>query len=214
MTLGRTMAAAVAGLFAVTAACQSMRDETTESGKAAQGLHETRAELISAKRTVERAMSNLDALQNERRDVRPPYERVRDDVGAIEASFHEVTERTDELHDDATQYRREWMESTAGLTDPDLRASAEERNKRIRERYDSVNDKATEARAAYEPFIQRLRELEAYLSHDLTPEAVQQAEGSVENAKKDAQKLVQRLDDVIAEIEDLALEMNTRTNGI
>jgi BMFP domain-containing protein YqiC len=114
------------------------------------------------------------------------------------------------MQDDAIEYRREWMESTASLSDENLRESARQRNERIRERYDEIQEMAIETRSAYEPFIQRMRELESYLANDLTPAAVREADGTVEDAKDDAQRLIQRLDGVIREIEDLALEMNTR----
>jgi chromosome segregation ATPase len=214
MTLGRMTAVALAGLMAMTSACKSAEEKAeVKSNKAISGLHKTRGEMIAMRRDVERAMSDLEALQNERRDVRPPFERIKDDAKAVESSFKKVNESADDMQDDATEFRREWMESTATLGDPDLRASAEQRNQQIRDQYQSINDKAFEARQAYDPFIRRLRELESYLAHDLTPEAVGQAQGTVDRAQSDGQALIERLDGVVAEIEDLVLMMNEHANG-
>jgi hypothetical protein len=71
----------------------------------------------------------------------------------------------------------------------------------VRQNFDAVAAAARETRAAYEPFMQKLQDLQKALSLDLTPPGVQGSRGVMDQVRDAAGQLNRRIDTLIAEVE-------------
>lgn len=202
-------AAAVALLGAALAVGGCQSDPGQErSGKAVTGLRETRKELADASKQVNEAMAAADAVQAAPADLKPAYEKFRKEVAETESAAADARKRAEDMNERAETYQKKWHEEMAKVTNPDLKAAAESRASKVRGRYATISAKAQDVRAAYQPFIKDLKELQTYLSNDLTAPAVQAAKPAFDKAKSSGQVLNQKLAALQQELDDVASEMS------
>ena len=109
----------------------------------------------------------------------------------------------------ASEYQTKWRQEVSNIDDPALRAAANSRAEKVRERYDGITAKANEARAAYEPFIKQLKGVQTYLSNDLTPAGVQSAGDVFDRATANGKTVGEKIDAVIAELDSVAANFST-----
>jgi chromosome segregation ATPase len=204
-TIGLAVAVSAAGVLGGCASNDPGRDR---SAKAVSGLRDTRAELAAGRAQLDKTLAALDRLQAAQGDLRPAYDDYKDQVKATEDHAKSAAERSADMQARAGEYQQKWAEEMAQVSDPNLKAAAESRAAKLRGRYATITAKAQDGRAAYQPYIRDLKEIQTYLSNDLTPAAIQAAGPAFKKAKSDGQTVRQKLDAVYAELDAVAIELS------
>jgi hypothetical protein len=121
--------------------------------------------------------------------------------------------RWEDMQARSKEYQAKWQAEMSHVTNPELKAAAEARAAKVRGRYDTIQAKAQDAKAAYDPFMRDLKDLQTYLSNDLTTAAVQAAAPVFEKVKASGQLLKQKMDALEQELDDVAAEMSPAGGG-
>ncbi len=200
--------AALMGLGTFLCAGCSSSTATPASAKAVGSLIDTRDQLAQGRKQVDETQSALDALQSPDADLPAAFAAFQKEVKESEAGAAKVRERAKDMSDRAAEYQKVWQQDTAELNNPDLRASAQTRATRVRARFDSVTAKAADARAAYEPWITGLKDIEKYLHNDMTAAGVRNAKPAFRKAKGDGEALAQKMDAFSTELADVAASLS------
>ena len=174
------------------------------AGAAASGLKETRAELSTARAQIDKTVYAMNRLRDGQGQLQTEFTEYNAELKKTEEQAAKVRARAADMRTRATEYQTKWRQEVANIDDPALRAAANTRADKIRERYDEITAKANEVRTAYEPFIKQLKGVQTYLSNDLTPAGVQSAGDVFDRATANGKTVGEKIDAVIAELDTVA----------
>ena len=190
------------------------KDEGRErSGKAVGTLKETRDELASTQKQIDEVLVAAGTVQSGQGELKSSYDKYKKEVAETEEAAQDVRKRADDMRARAKEYQAKWQEEMSKVSNPDLKAAAQARAAKVRGRYEMISAKTQDAKAAYDPFIRDLKDLQTYLSNDLTPAAVQAASPVFDKVKASGQVLKQKLTAVQQELDDVAAEMSPDASG-
>ena len=201
------MALAIAAA-ALAAGCSSKDQGRERSGKAVGTLKETREELANTQKQIDEVLAAASAVQSGQGDLKSAYDKYKKEVAGTEEAAADVRKRAEDMRARSQEYQAKWQEEMSKVSNPDLKAAAQARAAKVRGRYEMITAKAQDSKAAYEPFIRDLKDLQTYLSNDLTPAAVQAASPVFDKVKASGQVLKQKLDALQKELDDVAAEMS------
>lgn len=206
MVIGLAIVGSLAGLLA---GCGPNDPAKERSAKAVSGLRDTREELAAARTQVDKTQAALDRLQTAPADRRLEFDAYKEQVKAIESQAKSIAERTADMQSRGAEYQQKWAADAAQLSDPSLKANVQSRAAKVRGRYVIIAAKGQAARAAYQPYIRDLTDVQTFLSGDLSPAAVQSAGPVIQKARADGQLLKQKLDDLSGELDSVAAELSS-----
>jgi chromosome segregation ATPase len=192
----------------LTAGCAKGDGGQDRSAKAVDSLRDTRNEVAGAHKQVDEVIAASATLQAGQGDLKKAYDKYKKEVAETEEAAKDIRKRADDMRARSHEYQAKWQEEMSKVTNPDLKAAAQARATKVRGRYDMIQAKAQDAKAAYEPFIRDLKDLQTYLSNDLTPGAVEAATPVFAKVQASGQVLNQKLDAFKAELDDVATEMS------
>lgn len=194
-------------VLAAAAGCSSDpgRERAT---KTVSSLETTRDRVGDARKQVDKTLASANAIQAGQGDLSKLYNQYKSDVAKLELQATEARERAADMQARRTEYQQKWAQQSAQMTSPELKAAAEARAAKVRQRWDGITTKAAAVREAYGPFDKTLKELQAYLSNDLTREGVTAASAMFTKINTDGNNLNAKLDDLAAELSAVAGSMS------
>ena len=207
------VAIALAVAFAALAGGCAKDEGRERSGKAVGTLKETRDELAGTQKQIDEVLAAAGAVQSGQGELKSSYDRYKKEVAETEEAAQDVRKRADDMRARAKDYQTKWQEEMSKVSNPDLKAAAQARAAKVQGRYAMITAKSQDAKAAYDPFIRDLKDLQTYLSNDLTPAAVQAASPVFDKVKASGPVLKQKLIAVQQELDDVASEMSPDASG-
>lgn len=184
---------------------------TPPSQRAVASLESTRAELVHGNAQIDAVLETLNALEAKPADLKPVYRDLVRQVDQLEGQAQRVGNRVRDMRVRASAYRTQWESSNQTISNPELRASAAERAETVRDRYDEIDTRAQEVRAAYEPFITELNDLKTFLYNDLTYAGVSAAQPVFDGARDRATELKERVNVLLQELDEAYTRLSPAT---
>jgi len=204
-TLFALALAVAAALMGATCAKDDSRERL---GKAISSLEETRDELADASKQVDAVLAAASGVQSSQGNLQAAYNRYKKEVKKTEEAAEDSRTRAHDMRARSAEYQGKWQAEMSKVTNPDLKAAAGARAAKVRGRYEMISAKAQAAQAAYAPFITDLKDLQRYLSVDLTPTAVREASTVFDKVNASGRVLKQKLAALQQELDDVAGEMS------
>jgi hypothetical protein len=119
--------------------------------------------------------------------------------------------RAQTMRQNGQAYVARWEKEMDSVTNPELRAGAAARRQKVKANYDEIVATGRTVRDAYTPFLKDLQDIQRALASDLTPAGVAAASGAMDKTKVDGATLNERLDVLIAKLDDVSQGMNGAT---
>jgi chromosome segregation ATPase len=178
--------------------------QAKKATRAVTSMEKTRSELVKADQQVDEAMVALDRLTSTSVALPDAYKVYTAQVSEASKQSQEAQQRADRMREDWRDYITAWETEVDTVSTPELQASATERREKVRENYDRLRDAARATDAAYQPFLNQLRDIQATLSLDLTPAGIEAAKPAIDAARQSAQNLKQQIGAFVQEIDQVA----------
>src|SRR5690349_8204866 len=90
------------------------------SSKAVGGLKDTRDELADCRKQVDQTLAALNGLQAAQSDLRPAYDKYKNEVKEMENKAKAVADRAADMRARADEYQKKWQEEMRKVSNPDL----------------------------------------------------------------------------------------------
>jgi hypothetical protein len=165
----------------------------------------------TARRSLGDTLAALDEVQNtSSTDPGPAFSRFSAKVSEVRSTADDVPRRARELRVQAAKHDEAWMRETSSIQDGALRRKAEERREESMKRFETLETKAVAAKAAYEPVIRRLQDVQVFLSNDLNPTGISAIREQVAGIKNDADEVDKALDALAKEVAEVRVAMSPR----
>lgn len=178
----------------------------TETTARVDDLH---AELDLLKIQIDTTAGALKGLvDGQDQDLRPLFTGFVKQVDKLEAGTERVEASADRMRAQGETYYTAWELELESISDPGLRKESEERRDQARERFRALVSTVKEARAAFEPYLTDLRDIQVFLNNDLNPSGVTAISDDAEKATERGEGLRVHIDEVIAELEEVTAAMS------
>ena len=175
--------------------------------KAVASLADTRGELLAGRENLDEVSNAIVDLQSRPASLTPAYERYKDAVVNVERRARAVRERVQDMRMRSAEYRTSWSQENSEISDPGVRATAEERRQSVINKYSAIDSDAQELRAAYDPYITKLHDLQTVLANDLTYPGVNAAKPTLDEVRGDTADLRAEVDALINKIDDASMRL-------
>lgn len=155
-------------------------------------------ELTAGKADLQKALAEHDAIVNNTDgDFVGHYKKYGKAIDTVEKDRKGISERVDKVKAAAEPYFTRWRDENSKITDPGLRDRDAKNMAASRARYDEIFKAGDEAKAAYGPLMETLKNHRQFWSNNLNAESAAQMKGDSEKVNKDADALYGLIDKVV-----------------
>lgn len=144
-------------------------------------------------------------------EVKRSFETYSNELGRLEHEGNRVIKRMEEMKSQSKEYFAEWEKQGIAYANPRIRELSEERRLKLAETYAKVPAAGAGIKVAYLAYLSDLKEIQVYLSNDLTPQGVESITPVANNTTNDLEALKTSLQPVIAALEEIKAEMHGGT---
>lgn len=203
-TLSFLSGCATTGMDRATKTTTSMQTVEVDYQQASQQIDATRASLE-------------DLIKPNQPDMKKSFEAYTGHVEKMEKSGRLLDRHTEQMRTRGNEYFIEW-ENT--YTNPEIRELSERRRIEIRDGYRKISEASIGVRGALKSYLTDIREIQKYLSNDLTPQGIesikpiaQQAVIDGDNLKETVKPVLTAIDLVKADMTQGGMNKGTPTGG-
>jgi hypothetical protein len=189
----------VAGLLLASASATAAGYKLAD--KVGKGMAEFRDEIVDVKKAVDTTMVALDKIVSDAsHDPRKAFKQFDKSVPKIDSAAASARKRAEEMKARGKEYFDAWEKDLAAVSDPEVRKLAEERKSKLQDTFGNIKTNIEPAREQFNTWLAHLKDLQKYLSQDLTIGGIDAAKDLIGKTKKEGMDVQQTLDRVITEL--------------
>jgi hypothetical protein len=152
--------------------------------------------------------SSLDSLMIARApDLKKPFDNYSQNLAKLDSDGKRTIKRMDEMKSHSTDYFAEWEKQGDTYTNPQIRELSDERRTRLAGIYAQVPEAAMGIKGAYHAYLTDLKEIQIYLSNDLTPKGLDAIAPVASKTIQDREALKTSLVPLIAALDAVNAEL-------
>jgi hypothetical protein len=197
----------VAGLIT---GCAS--DNYKKSANTAAALNQSAGMITKDNTLIDESLADLnDLVSNPYPDLRKQFNKFNDAVNELGASAKDVASKAAEMKSQGRDYFASWDKESAQIQNEDIRSRSETRRNEVALRFDRISREYDETTAAFRPFMSDLRDVQKFLSTDLTAGGLAAIKDTAAKATRDAVPVKESLGRLSDQFKSLGLSMSPTT---
>ncbi len=178
----------------------------------AADIQSTADRLAALPGQIDKTMASLnDLVQNPQPDLRPQYELFAANLNKTESAAKEIAAARSAMAEKGKKFLATWDEQIAQFQNPDIKARSQARRDEVAQRIQTVKASYASATMAFSPFMADLKDVQKYLSVDLTTAGIAAIKDPVAKANRDAVPLSASLTKLSADFKALGVSMSSVT---
>jgi DNA repair ATPase RecN len=157
--------------------------------------------------------ASLDTLINANAatpDLKKSYDSYSDNVSKLDKEGKLEMKRMDEMKSQSKEYFAEWEKQDGNYTNHEIRELSDERRTSLAAIYARVPEASVGVRGAYFDYLKDLKEIQIYLSNDLTAKGIESITPVSQKSAMHKDDLKASLRPVIVALDDIKAEMYSR----
>jgi hypothetical protein len=176
-----------------------------QADKTGAGIAAYRDEIVNGKKAIDATMKSLgDIAATANTDPRKAYEQYKKDVANLESTAAKIRSRAQAMQASGQAYFAQWQQELSQVSNPDVRELAEKRKAKLQEAFDTIAETAKPLKEQFDPWMTDLKDLQLYLSNDLTVAGVNSAKSMFKKTAKKGVTVQESMDAVLAELNTIA----------
>lgn len=176
-----------------------------QADKTGAGIAEYRDELVNGKKAIDATMLALSAVANTANtDPRKAYEQYAKSVANLESTAARIRKRSQEMKQQGQAYFTKWEQQMATVNNPEIRNLANQRRAKLQESFNNIRNHAEPLKARFEPWLSDAKDLQRYLSNDITVAGVDAAKDLFLKTQNEGQEVQKSMDALVAELNSIA----------
>jgi t-SNARE complex subunit (syntaxin) len=140
-------------------------------------------------------------------DVKKAYDRYAEQVTKLQQLGKRLDQHSDEMRTRGRDYFEEWEKQGGSFSNPEIRQLSEQRRSDLGQAYAAVTQASIGAKSDLDGFINDHKNIQTYLSNDLTPKGLASMSAVAQSAQQDGQKLKDSVQPVLGAIDAAKSEM-------
>jgi hypothetical protein len=157
---------------------------------------------------IDATSASLDSLVTAgKSDPKKSFNTYTKDVAKFERDGNRVVKRLNEMKLNSREYFEEWAKEGDNFTNPEIRQLSEERRSKLAGIYAQVPAANAGVNGSYNAALTDLKEIQKYLSNDLTPKGIEGIAPSAQKSVQDLDQLKESLKPVISSLDEIKAEL-------
>jgi len=187
-------------------------DNYNKSAKTAATLSQSSRMITKGNTLIDESLADLnDLVSNPYPDLRKQFAKFNDAVNDLGDSEKDIAGKAGEMKAQGADYFASWDKESAQIQNEDIRSRSETRRNEVASRFDRISQQYDETKAAFRPFMSDLRDVQKFLSTDLTAGGLAAIKDTAAKATRDAVPLKTSLDSLSDDFKSLGLSMSPTT---
>ena len=176
-----------------------------QADKTGAGIAEFRDEIVNGKKAIDATMKSLsDIAATANTDPRKPYEQFAKNVANLESTATKIRKRAQDMQAQGQAYFKQWETELATVDNAEIRGLAEQRKAKLQETFESIRKYSDPLKAQFDPWMSDLKDLQKYLSNDLTIAGVDAAKNQFKKTTSSGMEVQKAMDALVAEANTIA----------
>ncbi len=176
-----------------------------QADKTGEGIAEFRDGVVKGKKAIDETVKSLGMVATSATtDPRPAFERFSKDVANLESTANTVRKRSAALKEQGKAYFAQWEAQLAEVKNPEIRNLAVSRKAKLQESFDKIRTVAEPLKAQFDPWMSDLKDLQKYLSNDLTIAGIDAAKGLITKTQAEGAEVQKSTDALVNELNTVA----------
>lgn len=174
-----------AAVLVMVAGCATTgREKAADTGEA---LIKAAGRIANSSALIDQTVAALNELvDHPRPDLRPQFEAFKASLNRLVPAVQDVEDTTANMQSLGADYFKKWDTDLATINNEDLRNRGEARKAVVNARFAAIGAEYANLKTAYAPFMSDMRDVEKYLSTDLTPGGVATIKPTADKANRNA----------------------------
>ncbi len=169
------------------------------------GIADFGAEILKGKKAIDDTVKALDAVAaSASTDPRKAFEEYKKQVANLESTAEKVRKRAADMKEKGQAYFKQWEQDLATVSNPDVRKLAEERRTKLQQAFDAIKNYTDPLKAQFDPWMSDMKDLQKYLSNDLTVSGVDAAKSLFAKTQDEGRQVQKSMDSLVAELNTVA----------
>lgn len=191
--------------------CSENREGNVRAQSTVKSIKESRQEIVEAKSEIGKSLVTLNQVvhQVELKKSFSEFSEVLEDIKDREKN---VRKQRLKMEENSNEYIKEWQLEIAQFSNDDLKKSSIDRQAEVKKKFAQTTEIYKELNDVYKPFIKNLTEIQLDLRNDLTPASIQNIRPIVESSTKDGEKVQDKADALIVQLDDLNASLSSETS--
>jgi uncharacterized phage infection (PIP) family protein YhgE len=176
-----------------------------QADKTGEGIAEFREEIVNGKKAIDATMKSLSQIAaSATTDPRKAFEQFSKSVAKLESTAGKVRDRGQDMKAKGKAYFAQWEKEMTEVKNEEVRSLATSRKEKLQGTFDAIAKAAEPLKAQFSPWMSSLKDLEKFLSNDLTVAGVDAAKGLFAKARADGVEVQKSMDSLVAELNTVA----------
>ena len=176
-----------------------------QADKTGEGIADFRAEIVNGKKAIDATVKSLsDVATTANTNPRRAFVQFSKDVKNLESTANKVRKRAQDMRQQGDAYFKQWEQQLATVKNPEIRSLAEKRKAKLQETFASLRKYSEPLKEQFDPWMSDLKDLQNYLSHDLTIAGVDAAKNLFAKTTSEGLEVQKSMDRLVAELNTLA----------
>ena len=155
--------------------------------------------------------ASLDALVIPgQANMKKPFDSYTDNLAKLDKEGKKVLKRVEEMKSNSTEYFDEWEKQGDTFTNPEIRELSEERRIKLAGIYARVPAAGAGIKGSYHAYLTDLKEIQKYLSNDLTPKGIEGITPAANKSIQDREVLKESLKPLIYALDEIKAELYSK----
>ena len=178
------------------------------SVKASNSIKDVESEIKKMNVQIDVTAVSLDTLiVADKSDLKKRFDSYTDNVEKLDKEGKKVLKRIDEMKLRNNQYFSEWEKEGDSFTNVEIRELSEQRRSKLAETYARVPAAGSGIKGTYHAYLTDLKEIQKYLSNDLTPKGIEGIKPVASRSVQDLNALKASLVPVTAAMDEINAEL-------
>jgi len=184
-----------------------------ESGtKTAKNIQKAADKIGALSKQVDVTLASLnDLVSSPKPDLRPQFKKYTADMKTIGTQAKELTKARMAMGEEGKEFFAKWDAEVAQINNEDIKTRSQARKTEVFDKLQTIKRSYAEAEAAFKPFAGDLKDIEKFLSVDLTTAGLASIKDVVTQASVHATPLKQSLDKLAGDFKSLGVAMSPVT---
>lgn len=180
-----------------------LAEKTTTSMQTVQGdVSQAKSQVDITNGSLNNVISVGSALSVPPEDVKQAFNAYSTNVKKMEDIANRLNKDITDMDNQANRYFQQWSEQGQSFTNPDLQQYSQEQRGRMRDSFNNLTSTSAGLRGSLNAYLSEIKQIQAYLSNDLTPTGISKITSIAQSAARDGEKLKSSFDPVQMAISD------------
>jgi hypothetical protein len=154
-----------------------------------------------------------DLVEKPQADLRPQFKTYSDNVTGVETSAKEIADARRKMGEQGKVFFDKWDQQLAQIQNEDIKARSQSRKDEVAKKLQTIKMSYTEAEMAFRPFMADLKDVQKFLSVDLTTGGIAAVKGPAAKANTNAVPLKAAITKLASDFKALGLSMSSVTQA-